>query len=256
MNRACIRNKCKDPCPGTCGLEAICTVSNHIPICSCPEGYSGDAFRQCYFVQSREPTRHDPCFPSPCGLNTICKAQGESAFCECLPGFFGSPNGAGCRPECTISADCALNKACSNTKCIDPCPGVCGFGAKCTVINHSPVCSCPPPTVGDPFALCTEPAKEIPDPCNPSPCNINGQCRVVNGAATCTYPECIINQDCARDKACYGQKCRDPCAGACGVNAICQVVNHKAVCQCPPGYYGSPEVVCRRQIIEERKFFF
>lgn len=53
MNRACIRNKCKDPCPGTCGLRAVCVVSNHIPICSCPEEYTGDAFRQCIYIEHR-----------------------------------------------------------------------------------------------------------------------------------------------------------------------------------------------------------
>lgn len=49
-NRACINNKCADPCPGTCGVNALCAVTNHIPICSCPTGMSGDAFRQCEFV--------------------------------------------------------------------------------------------------------------------------------------------------------------------------------------------------------------
>lgn len=47
MNRACIRNKCQDPCPGTCGIDALCTVSNHIPICTCPDKFTGDAFTQC-----------------------------------------------------------------------------------------------------------------------------------------------------------------------------------------------------------------
>lgn len=47
MNRACIRNKCEDPCPGTCGINAICTVTNHVPVCSCPDRYNGDAFRLC-----------------------------------------------------------------------------------------------------------------------------------------------------------------------------------------------------------------
>lgn len=44
---ACIRNKCKDPCPGTCGQDAICKVYNHLPICSCPTGMAGNAFIQC-----------------------------------------------------------------------------------------------------------------------------------------------------------------------------------------------------------------
>ncbi len=44
---ACIRNKCKDPCPGTCGQNAVCNVYMHIPVCSCPHGTSGNAFIQC-----------------------------------------------------------------------------------------------------------------------------------------------------------------------------------------------------------------
>lgn len=46
-NRACIRNKCKDPCEGTCGSEALCEVVNHIPMCSCPAGSTGDPFHIC-----------------------------------------------------------------------------------------------------------------------------------------------------------------------------------------------------------------
>jgi len=46
-NRACIREKCKDPCPGSCGLLARCLVINHTPSCVCPEGYTGDPFISC-----------------------------------------------------------------------------------------------------------------------------------------------------------------------------------------------------------------
>jgi len=46
-SQACIKNKCQDPCPGTCGVGAICTVSNHVPICSCPLPTIGDAFTLC-----------------------------------------------------------------------------------------------------------------------------------------------------------------------------------------------------------------
>lgn len=47
QNKACIRNKCMDPCPGTCGQNALCEVYNHIPMCRCPQGMSGNAFTQC-----------------------------------------------------------------------------------------------------------------------------------------------------------------------------------------------------------------
>lgn len=47
-NLACIGQKCQDPCPGSCGLNAECHVTNHIPICQCPEGFIGDPFSNCY----------------------------------------------------------------------------------------------------------------------------------------------------------------------------------------------------------------
>lgn len=49
-NLACIKQKCRDPCPGSCGFNAHCSVLNHIPICTCFEGYTGDSFTNCYPV--------------------------------------------------------------------------------------------------------------------------------------------------------------------------------------------------------------
>lgn len=46
-NLACINQKCHDPCPGTCGYNAECTVIKHNPICSCRDGYVGDPFERC-----------------------------------------------------------------------------------------------------------------------------------------------------------------------------------------------------------------
>lgn len=246
MNLACIRNKCQDPCPGTCGVGAQCSTINHIPTCTCPEGTTGDAFTLCQYTPKEMIPIGNPCNPSPCGVNTLCHAQGQIAICECKPGYEGTPSSSGCRTECTISSDCPRDKACRKNKCIDPCPGVCGFGATCQTINHSPVCTCPRGLIGDPFTLCKETVIEAPkDPCSPNPCGSNGQCRVVNGVASCVYPECVINQDCARDRVCLSQKCKDPCIGACGVNAVCQVVNHNPICSCPSGYMGSPFVECK-----------
>lgn len=47
-NLACINQKCQDPCPGSCGLHAHCNVLNHVAICSCEEGYTGDPFVSCH----------------------------------------------------------------------------------------------------------------------------------------------------------------------------------------------------------------
>jgi hypothetical protein len=46
-DKSCRQNKCYDPCPGTCGQNAICDTINHIPMCSCPQGMAGNAFVEC-----------------------------------------------------------------------------------------------------------------------------------------------------------------------------------------------------------------
>ena len=44
---ACRNLHCVDPCPGLCGVNAGCKVINHIPTCTCLEGYQGDPFTSC-----------------------------------------------------------------------------------------------------------------------------------------------------------------------------------------------------------------
>lgn len=60
QSQACIRTKCQDPCPGTCGVGAICTVSNHVPICSCPLPTIGDAFTLCQIPVEGNSVVHMP----------------------------------------------------------------------------------------------------------------------------------------------------------------------------------------------------
>ena len=50
--KACIRQKCSDPCPGTCGQNSLCSVINHIPMCSCPNSFTGNAFISCTEIKS------------------------------------------------------------------------------------------------------------------------------------------------------------------------------------------------------------
>lgn len=121
--KACINNKCIDPCIGTCGVQAICDVSNHIPSCSCPQNYIGDPFVACRPAPVLD-TPREPCNPSPCGSNGLCRIANGAAVCACQTGMIGTP--PQCRPECVVSAECALQYACLNQKCRDPCPGTCG----------------------------------------------------------------------------------------------------------------------------------
>lgn len=99
------------------------------------------------------PQPSDPCYPSPCGPNARCRSESGVAACECLPEYQGNPY-EGCRPECLISSDCIMSKACIKNKCRDPCPGTCGLSAICSVSNHIPICYCPEGTTGDAFRAC------------------------------------------------------------------------------------------------------
>lgn len=44
---ACVNQKCRDPCPGSCGQHATCAVINHNPVCTCIPGFVGDPFIGC-----------------------------------------------------------------------------------------------------------------------------------------------------------------------------------------------------------------
>lgn len=103
-------------------------------------------------IETVPPTPANPCVPSPCGPYSQCRDVNERAICSCLENYVGSP--PACRPECTISSECFLDKACVNQKCVDPCRNACGQNARCQVINHNPICSCSVGYVGDPFISC------------------------------------------------------------------------------------------------------
>lgn len=54
-NEACLLHKCRNPCVGTCGVNAECTVINHLPMCSCPRNMTGNAFVSCNPIQGWSP---------------------------------------------------------------------------------------------------------------------------------------------------------------------------------------------------------
>ena len=91
-----------------------------------------------------------PC--QACGPYSQCRVVNEQSVCSCLPTYTGSP--PSCRPECTVSADCPLSRACVNQKCVDPCINTCGQNAVCRVLSHSPFCTCKPGFTGEPFSRC------------------------------------------------------------------------------------------------------
>ena len=97
----------------------------------------------------------DPCVITACGINANCHTENDRAVCTCPRELIGNPY-IECRPECVINNECNRQQACINNKCVDPCPGTCGQRARCDVVNHNPVCSCPEGYIGDPFVECRE----------------------------------------------------------------------------------------------------
>lgn len=111
-----------------------------------------------YLVEQLPPpppaSPRDPCQPNPCGANAVCRVGPDGgASCSCLAGYSGQA--PYCRPECVSNSDCPSSQACVNQKCRDPCPGSCGSGAECRVLNHVPNCVCPSGYTGDPFSYCS-----------------------------------------------------------------------------------------------------
>lgn len=48
-----------------------------------------------------------------------------------------------------------------NSRCKDPCPGVCALNAECRVINHNTVCTCMDGYEGEPSSNCRPMSKYI-----------------------------------------------------------------------------------------------
>lgn len=263
-DKACAHSKCVNPCIGACGVEAMCQVVNHVPVCYCPEGHTGNALVSCsYYLPPHRDHPINPCDPSPCGPNSRCLISDTGyAICSCLPEYRGSP--PICQPECVANSECAQNQACVNLKCIDPCPGTCGIGARCEVINHNPICSCGPNQQGDPFVSCNyipvegDERQPSGNPCSPSPCGPNSICQIRQNRPVCSCvpnyigsppycrPECVLSNECPQEKACIREKCQDPCVNTCGSNAQCHVIAHSAYCNCIAGYQGDAFVGCSK----------
>lgn len=52
-NLACQSERCRDPCPGSCGAQASCIVVKHAPMCTCDTGFTGDPFSGCSLISSK-----------------------------------------------------------------------------------------------------------------------------------------------------------------------------------------------------------
>lgn len=97
-DKACINMKCVDPCPGSCGTNALCSVINHIPTCRCPEGYTGNTFILCEIVATRKLSRiiqYATCFETGSKHNS---SSINSLYCQYMDCIFCSDSISSRRP--------------------------------------------------------------------------------------------------------------------------------------------------------------
>lgn len=212
---ACLKNRCVDPCRGTCGVQAQCRVINHNPICSCLAGFTGDPFTRCtpapISVTPTPPPLPPPLTATPKPPSSTLPPIAETTvkvddvIVPQTEKPYVTP-----RPEVVIPQPPAPPP--------DPCvPYPCGANALCHPQGNYHVCKCLPGYFGNPELGCG--------------------------------PECVLDTDCQRNLACVKQKCVDPCPGACALSAECKVINHEARCFCPPGMTGDPKERCAREPI-------
>ncbi len=170
-----------DPCsPSPCGKNTQCRVEGSEVLCACLPGYEGDPLvpagcrPEC--ERDRDCPNHLACInlkcvdncPGSCGIGAECLVQNHRPYCRCPAGAaFGAnplvdctvqrppPRPVEVEPQCSVNEQCKKNEICRNGKCVDPCPGLCGVNAVCTVNEYHRVrCQCREGFNGDPYTLC------------------------------------------------------------------------------------------------------
>lgn len=246
---------CIDGCVEVlCGRNAMCTVSDHIALCTCQSGYFGDANNkdlgctrqpdhicesdhQCPSNAVCRPNNRgikdcfDGCESVHCGVRAKCITENHQSQCVCVDGFVGNAydlvKGCELPHECSGDSGCLTDQVCRpGTDGIRRCVSVCLYAdcsitAECIGQNHIAVCRCPAGYTGDPIDVQKGCTLIIPNKCEEDrDCDYTHVCRQV--------PTGILD-------------CVDACSFLqCGPNAECKVQNHHPTCECLPNHKGNP----------------
>lgn len=95
-----------------------------------------------------------PCSSEMCGENAVCRGRMHTAVCECPSNYIGDAFVKCVMAECITNNDCPSNETCMEYRCLNPCMDACGTHTECTVVDHTPVCTCKAGYAGDPLNAC------------------------------------------------------------------------------------------------------
>lgn len=241
-SKSCIDAKCVDPCTlsNVCGRNADCVADNHLGVCSCQPGTTGNPLLGCISIQYCSSDRQCPagtkcnnglccsvctsnrdCFGDQLCIQNICQPTCRSNttcpdFQFCLNNICTQEVRCKSDDDCDIDENCVIDSE-GKSECTNACQGrvLCGRNAQCTARQHNADCACKEGFYGDAKTGC----KKI---------------------------ECNSDNDCSNDKTCDAHMCKIVCllGEGCGQNALCSAENHKQVCYCQPGYTGNPKEQC------------
>lgn len=173
-------------------------------------------------------------------------------MCSCLPNYLGRP--PQCRPECVVNSDCAINMACVNERCKNPCPGSCGPNAECRVASHAPYCQCLNGYTGDPFNGCVKVVAAVQSKQTFHTFTLNQKTNNTNFSYTIflhtLYSLLYLYNVSKIIFSTVYEPPSDPCNPTpCGVNAVCKEHHGAGSCQCLPEYFGDPYLGCRPECV-------
>jgi len=126
-------------CHQMCGEGSVCRVFHSRAICGCPEGHTGDPAKKCF------PEMNSKFDPNSCQRHTECPSSKVCLNSQCtdpclIKNTFDNSNISSFHD----SLDAAKNKN----------ENMCGPNSKCSVIEHTQLCSCEQNYYGNPYIGC------------------------------------------------------------------------------------------------------
>lgn len=209
-----------DPCASVsaCGVQATCSPTTALPICTCKAGYSTSALG-CVDVDECVDGKHD------CAADAACGNTEGGYTCECPPGHKGNGHaGTGEGAGCSDVDECAAGTA------------VCDLAAACTNTVGSYACVCKSGYVGD-----GKSCQDV-DECatGAAACDLAATCTNTVGGYACACKDGYSGD---------GKVCQDidECAAAkspCHSDAACTNKTGGYGCACKDGYVGDGITAC------------
>lgn len=153
-HETCLNGKCVDACLTTqCGFNAQCKSTSHTGICFCSQDFTGNAYIEC--IRGKCENLRKLQIGTFLAVIIVFYLSGftiDHIISVAVP-VIPLP---GPRPECYTNSECARDKQCINSLCVNPCVtgDPCGRSSLCHVDNHNPICKCPIGYIGDPITKC------------------------------------------------------------------------------------------------------